>query len=176
MGATSEESADQVSHLLALGLEVAFVGRFGGDDGRKALCDLDSGEFERFDLRWIVCDEADGVDSELLEDFGGELEFAAVGFVAEFEVGFDSVETLVLKFVGAELCHQTDAASFLLFVEQNACAVLGDHGECELKLLAAVAAEGMKDVAGEALGVNSDDGRFAVNVAHDESHGAFNSF
>lgn len=33
----------------------------------------------------------------------------------------------------------------------------------------------MKDVAGEALGVDPDDGGSAVNVAHDEGNGAFNA-
>jgi hypothetical protein len=35
-------------------------------------------------------------------------------------------------------------------------------------VMAAVAAEGVEDVAGEALGVNADDGRLGVDVPHDE--------
>ena len=56
----------------------------------------------------------------------GSSKCAAVGFVAEFEVGFDGVEALVLEFVGAELGHQSDAAAFLLLVEEDAGAGVGD--------------------------------------------------
>ena len=109
----------------------------------------------------------------LLEDGGGELEVAAVGFVAEFEVGFDGVEALVLELVGAELGHEADAAALLLLVEEDAGAGVGDGGHGELELLAAVAAEGVEDVAGEALGVDADDGRRGVDVAHDQGYGGF---
>jgi hypothetical protein len=37
---------------------------------------------ERFNLFGIVGDEADLGDAQLLEDFGGRFELAAVGFVA----------------------------------------------------------------------------------------------
>ena len=133
--------ADEVAHFFALGGEVALVGGFGGDFGGDALDDLDAGLFEGFDLFGVVGDEADGRNVHCLEDSCGELKMAAVGFITEFEVGFDGVEALVLKFVGAEFCHEADAAAFLLFVEEDAGAGVGDGGEGELKLLAAVAAE-----------------------------------
>src|SRR6185369_13342741 len=82
---------------------------------------------------------------------------------------------LVLEFVGAELGHQADASALLLLVEQDSGAGLGDHGQGELELLGAVAAEGVEDVAGKALGVDSDDGGCAVYVAHDEGYSAFDA-
>ena len=54
-----------MTHLFALGLEVALVGGFGGDLGGDALDDLDSGEFEGVDLGGVVGDEADGVDADV---------------------------------------------------------------------------------------------------------------
>src|SRR5881394_1551433 len=98
---------------------------------------------------------------------------AAVGFIAQFEIGFNGVEALVLKLVGAELGHEADAAAFLLLVEEDTGAGVGDGGHGELELLAAVAAEGVEDVAGEALRVDPDDWGCAVDVAHDECHGGF---
>ena len=66
------------------------------------------------------------------------------------------------KLVGLELGHEADAAALLIFVEEDAGAGFGDGGEGELELLAAVAAEGVEDVTGEALGVDADDGRYAA--------------
>src|SRR5262249_35429408 len=80
------------------------------------------------------------------------------GFVAELEIGFDGVAALVLEFVGAELGHEADAAAFLLLIEKDSGTGLGDGGEGELELLAAVAAEGMEGIAGEALGGHPDAG------------------
>jgi len=128
----------------------------------------------------IVRDEADGRDLEVLQDFGGELEVAIVGLIAELLVGFDRVEALVLEFVGAELGHEADAAAFLVFVEQDAGAFGGDAAEGEVELVVAVAAEGVEGVSGKALGVDADDGgvcRISVcrslDVAHDEGYGRF---
>jgi hypothetical protein len=164
-----------VAHLFAFGLEVALVGGLAGDLGGDALDDLDAGELEGFDFFGVVGDEADGGDAHLLEDLGGKLEVAAVGLVAELEVGFDGVEAFVLKLVGAEFGHEADAAALLLLVEHDAGSGFGDGGHGELELLAAVAAEGVEDVAGEALGVDTDDGGGGVDVAHDESYGGFDA-
>ena len=90
----------------------------------------------------------------------GSSKCAAVGLVAEFEVGFDGVEALVLELVGAELGHEADAAAFLLLVEQDAGAFVGDVAEGEVELVVAVAAERVEDVAGEALA--SGCGRWAA--------------
>ena len=45
----------------------------------------------------------------------------------------------------------------------------------QFELLAAVAAQGVEDVSGEALGVDADDGRRGVDVAHDEGDGGFDA-
>ncbi len=82
---------------------------------------------------------------------------------------------LVLQFVGLELGHQADAAAFLVLVEQNAGALFGDGGERELELLAAVAAQRVEDVAGEALRVDAHDGRRRVDVAHDQRDGGLDA-
>ena len=169
-----------MAHFLAFGFEVeGVVGGFG-DDGGEAFGDADAVLFEGGDFFGVVGDEADGGNVQEAEDLGGEFEVAAVGGVAELEIGFDGVATVVLELVGAELGHEADAAAFLLFVEEDAAAGVGDGGEGELELLAAVAAEGVEDVAGEALGVDADDGRIGgavgtdgLEIAHDEGNGGF---
>lgn len=161
-----------MSHFFALGFEVALEGGFDGDLGGEALDDLDAGGFEGGDLLRVVGEEADLGDAEVLEDGGGELEVAAVGLEAKLEVGFDGVEALVLQLVGAELGHEADATALLLLVEQDSGALFGDTRECEVELVVAVAAERVEDVAGGALGVDANDGRLRMNVAHDEGDGA----
>src|SRR5262249_16895464 len=63
----------------------------------------------------------------------------------------------------------------LLLVEEDARASFGDHGKGEFELLAAVTAERVEDVPGKALGVDPDDRRCGVNVAHHEGDGAFDT-
>ena len=166
-----------------LGLEVAFEGGFGGDGGGDALGDLDAVVFEGGDFLGVVGDEADRRDLEVLEDGGGELELAVVGAEAQLLVSFDGVEALVLELVGTELGHEANAATLLLLIEQDAGAFCGDEAEGEVELVVAVAAEGVEDVSGEALGVDADDGsdRVAgcvegVDVAHDERYGGLAGF
>jgi hypothetical protein len=168
--------ADEVAELFAFGFEIALEGGFGGDGGVDAFGDLDARLLEGGDLFRVVGDEADGGNVELLEDGGGKLEGAEVGGEAEFVVGFDGVETLVLELVSAKFGHEADAAAFLLLVEEDAGAFVGDALEGEVELVVAVAAQRVKDVAGEALGVDADDGRLAMDIAHDEGDGAFDRF
>ena len=160
-----------MAHFIALGFEVALEGGFAGDGGGDALDDGDAGGFEGGDLLGVVGDEADAGDAELAKNGGGEFELAIVGAEAEALVGFDGVEALVLQFVGAELGHEADAATLLLFVEQDAGTLGGDEAQREVQLVMAVATQGVEDVSGEALGVDADQGRAIAQIAHGEGDG-----
>ena len=92
---------------------------------------------------------------EVDEDLRADAVVAQVGGQAELEVRVDGVEPLLLQLVGAQLVQQADAAALLREVEQHAAALLLDHRERRLELLAAVAAQRVEDVAGEALGVHA---------------------
>ncbi len=162
-------------HLVLLGLEVELVGGLGGYDGGEAFGDVDSGGFERFDLLGVVGHQADGVDAERLEDLGGKLEVAAIGGVAEFEVGLDGVASAILQLIGLELGHQADAAAFLIFVKEDSAAFVGDGRQGEFKLLPTVAAQGVEDIAGKALGVDTDDRRWARDISHHECDCGFDA-
>ena len=94
---------------------------------------------------------------------------------AEALVGFDRVEAGVLQFVGLQLGHQADAASFLLLVDQDAGAFVADHRQRKFELLAAIAAQGMEDVAGQALGMDAHQRRRGLHVAHHQSNGFFHA-
>ena len=92
---------------------------------------------------------------EVDQDLRADAVVAQVGRQAELQVGVDGVEALLLQLVGAQLVEQADAAPLLGEVEQHALALLLDHRQRGLELLAAVAAQRVEDVAGEALGVDA---------------------
>ena len=94
---------------------------------------------------------------EVDEDLRADAVVAQVDRQAELEVRVDGVEALVLQVVGAQLVQQADPAALLGEVEQDAAALVLDHRERRLELLAAVAAQRVEDVAGQALGVHADE-------------------
>lgn len=118
---------EQMTELLFLGLEILFGVGAGSDFTGDALDHFHSRTLECFDFFGIVGEQADARDSESFEDLGWKREVAVVVLEPETFVGLDRVEPRILQFVGLQLGHQTDAASFLLLVDQNAGAFLGNH-------------------------------------------------
>ena len=110
---------------------------------------------------------------EQFQNLGGQFEFAAIGLEAQPEIGFDRIQSLILQFVGAQLGHQPYAAALLLLVEQNAGAGLGDGPQGQFQLQTAVAAQGAEDIPGKALGMNTNHGRPAVDIAQHQRDRAF---
>ena len=152
--------------FLFFGLEILFGVGAGNDFAGDALDHVDSGAFEGVNFFGIVGKQADARDSECFEHLGGQRVVAVVVLEAEAFVGFDGVQSRVLEFVGLQLGHQADAASFLLFVDQDAGAFFSNHREREFQLLATVAAQGVEDVAGQALGMYAYEGRSGFDIAH----------
>ena len=91
---------------------------------------------------------------EVAEDLGADAVVALVGPEAELLVRLDRVVALLLELVGPQLVEQADAAPLLEQVEQHAPALLGDRLDRAVELVAAVAALGAEDVAGQALAVD----------------------
>ena len=77
-----------------------------------------------------------------------------ISFEAESLVGFDGVESLVLKFVCLELGDEPNAATLFLLIKQNSCSGVGDNAQSELELLATVTTQRVEHVSREALRVN----------------------
>ena len=94
---------------------------------------------------------------EVDQDLRADAVVAQVDRQPELEVGVDGVQPLVLQVVGAQLVQQADPAALLGQVEQDAGALALDHRQRGLELLAAVAAQRVEDVAGQALGVHADE-------------------
>ena len=85
------------------------------------------------------------------------------------EVRLDRVQARLLQLVRLELVQQADAAALLRHVQEHARIFLGQPLERLLELLAAVAAQRVEDVAGQALGVDADEDVLgALDVASHE--------
>src|SRR5579885_1933481 len=149
----------QMSHLLALDTQVAVVRRGRRSGRRNALGHANSRLLERLDLRRVVGDEPDFLHSKLFQNGARQLVGAKIRFKAELLIGFHRVRAPILKLIGPELVQQANAAAFLMFVNQQAAALFGDRFQRELQLGAAIAAQAVKDVAGQALRVNADQRR-----------------
>ena len=75
----------------------------------------------------------------------------------EREVGVDRVHALLLELVRLELVQEPDAAPLLRHVQEHAARLGGDAPQGGVELVAAVAAQRVEDVAGQALGVDADE-------------------
>ena len=136
---------------------------------RQLLGDAQPVRLEAGDLLRVVRQQPDRGQAEVGEDLVADPPLALVGGEAEREVGLDGVQPLLLQLVGLELCEQADAAALLRHVEEHAAALVGDRVQRRVELLAAVAAQRVEDVAGQAFGVDADEHVVgAVDVASDE--------
>lgn len=151
------EGSEGVAELAALCFQVTLVVWVGVEAEGELLGDFEAVAVEADDLFGVVGEEADLADSEVVEDLGAHAIVAEVGGEAEFFVGFDGVEALLLEFVGVDLGGEADAAAFLAEVEEDA-ALAGDELHGGVELATAVAAAGAEDIAGEAFGVDADEG------------------
>lgn len=106
---------------------------------------------------------------------GADAVLAGVDGEAELDVGLDGVVAVVLEVVGAELLAEADAAALVAAeVDEDAAAGLVDELHRQVQLVAAVAAGGAEDVAGQALGMDPHQDVLAVaDVALRISHKIF---
>src|SRR5260221_415899 len=159
-----------VARLFLLRLQVPPV-RIGGRDlDGQAAHDLEAVAFEADELPRVVGEQTDLLHPELDQDLRADAVVALVGLEAERLVGLDRVLALVLELIGHQLVDETDAAPLLSQVQQDAPAGLADHLERLVQLVAAVAARGREDVAGQALRVHAHESGLVpdAQVAHHE--------
>src|SRR4051812_32331816 len=158
-----------MSELVPLRLHVAGVLLVGRLDDGHALVHAQSVAFEADHLAWIVGDWTNGLETEVEENLRPDAVLAQIGLEAESLVGFDSVGAAVLKLVRLELVQETDAASFLIEIDNDAASIGGDHPHGFMQLPSAVAAQRVEDIAGQALRVHAHQYFLAVgDVAVDE--------
>ncbi len=86
---------------------------------------------------------------------------------SELLIRFHRIRAPVLQFIGAQLIHQADAAPFLQFVDQQPPALFRDRLQRQLQLGAAIAAQAVEHIAGQALRMDAHQWRRAFpHLAH----------
>ena len=152
-----------------------FLSRFGRwNFDRHALDDLQSCFLQSPQFSRIVRDYFDLAQAEIEKDFGALRVLARIYRQSEPLVGFDSVRTLVLQGVGANLIENPNAAPFLLLVDNRATSFCFDHLHCAMKLRPAIAFRGSKYVPGQALRMDAHQSRsIASELAFEERNELF---
>jgi hypothetical protein len=156
---TTSPLSERVTHPQALGFQILFVVRIGGQGNGQLLDDLQAITFQADDFFRVVRQQADPAHSEIGQNLGTHAVVAEIGSEAEFFVGFDGIEALFLELVGVDLRGQADAASFLAEIEQDASFV-GNVFERGGELAAAIAALRVEHIARQAFGMHADEGGF----------------
>ena len=89
-------TSQRVAHPRPLGFEVFLIVRIGGQAERELLDDFEAIAFEADDFLGVVRQQPHLADAEVAKDLRAHAVVAQVGSVAEFLVGLDGVETLLL--------------------------------------------------------------------------------
>src|SRR5215210_2796167 len=148
---------EPVAELVALGLQVVPVLGIGRRLDRNLLDHTKPEPLEPRDLLRVVREDPDRRQPEVGEDLVPDAPVPRIRWEPELEVRLDGVEAPLLELVGLELAEQADPASLLGHVEEDTALLGADALERLLELLAAVAAQRMEDIAGQALGVDADE-------------------
>ena len=138
-------------HAPLLCLEVAFVFRMHGAFNVDPFQHGDALRLQGPDLEWIVGHEPDRLDAEVFQDPRGKGVFPLVRLVSQHDIGVHRIVSFVLQVVGFDLLGQADAAPLLAHVDNHAPAGFRDPAERQVKLFAAVAAQGSEHIPGEAF-------------------------
>jgi hypothetical protein len=69
----------------------------------------------------------------------------------------NGIEALILEGVGAELRGESDAAPFLMFVNQQTAPLTGDGSHRKFQLVPTIATKRSKHVTGKALRVDTQE-------------------
>ena len=162
-----------MAQFFLFGFEVVFGVELGLDFAGDTLDDLNARGFQGSDFVRVVREQSNPIHRQGFQNTSRQLEAAVVGFEPQFFVGFNRVEALVLQCVGLQLGHKADAAAFLLFVDQDAGAGLGNEAEGHFELLAAIATKRCENVAGEALRVDANQRRGRVDIAQHQGYRFF---
>src|ERR671937_1770884 len=130
---------------------------------------LEPEPFDAGDLLRVVREDADRRQAEVGEDLVADPVVAHVGLESELEVRLDGVEPVLLQLVRPQLVQQSDPAALLRHVQKNTTLLGRDLRQRLLELLAAVAAQRVEHVAGEALGMDAHEHVLgSVDLALDE--------
>src|SRR6185437_13958662 len=143
--------------LRLLCLEIVRVFSGGRRNYRHPVIDREPVSLQPDELARIVGHHAHRAQAEIEQYLRADSVVAQIWTEAERLVRLDGVLALVLQLVGLELVQQTDAAPFLIEIYDDTAPFRLDHRHRSVQLPAAIAAQRVEHVPGEALGVHSDE-------------------
>ena len=158
-------------HAVSLGLEITLIVLVWHNFDRYIFYDFQIVCFETYALYRIVGEQTHFVYTEMTEHLCTATIVALVWLETEMGIGVNGIVAFFLKLVGCNLVHQTDAASFLLHVDNNSLSSLVYHLHGFVKLLTAVATLAAQDVTCSARRVDAHQDRFVFfPFSLDECH------
>jgi hypothetical protein len=128
----------------------------GFDFDRDALDNLKTGFFQRHQLIGVIRHYAHFAESQIKQNFRALLVLSGVNGKSEFLVGFDRIRAVVLKRVSSDFVDNSDAASFLLLIDDCAASFGFNQLHRLLQLQTAIAFYRTEDITRQTLRMNSD--------------------
>ncbi len=138
--------------------------------------DLNSCRADSIDFVWIISHQAKRADIEEPKDLNRKRVITQINSMPQAKIGFNGVESLILKFVGPKLFHETNASAFLLLIKQYADAFLCDQAQCQMQLVMTITPKRMKDIPCHALRMNAHNRRKTMDVSEKQCQRSFLTF
>src|SRR4029453_5457524 len=110
---------------------------FGAD--RHLLDHLQTVALQADNFLWIIGEEPELSHAQIEKNLCAKPIIAQISCVSEFRVGLYGVESFLLQLVSVDFCRQSDTATLLSHVNQNALAFLLDLPQCGVQLISAIA-------------------------------------
>ena len=136
-----------VTHANLFGLQIAQIVLVWSNLDGYILDNLESVGLKSHTLHRVVCKQSHLVHTQVAQHLCSASVVALIGLESQMHVGVYGVKSFLLKFVGRNLVHQSDATAFLLHVYYHALAFFLDGLHGLVQLFAAIAALTAKYVA-----------------------------
>src|ERR1700692_4596035 len=119
-----------VPHPHLLGHEIRYCIGAWNNIAIKTLDNLNSSAFDRFHLLRVVGQKSYLGDTKESKNVRWQDKVTQIRILTQTLVRFDSVEPLILQFVGSEFRHQPDSPTLLALIDHDPRAFFGDslHG------------------------------------------------
>ena len=159
-----------MAHAGFLGVHIELVVAVGGYLNGHIFNHLDTIALQTHALNGVISHQTHFCHAQNAKDISTHAVIAFIGLEAQMDIGIDGVHAVFLKLVGLDFVHQTDAASLLIHIHQQAFAFLFNHLHRHVQLLTALTAHRPEDIARGARGVNAhQDGFVGFPFAFDKS-------
>src|SRR4051812_10469548 len=158
-----------MSELVLFGEEILLSIARGRDFDTNALYYFNTCLLKCGNLSRVIGHEPETRHSQVAQDLDAECVVSQVRFESQVVIRLYRVHASVLKLIGPQLVDQSNAAAFLQLINQYSVAFLRDRLQGEFQLLATITAARLENVSGQALRMDTNQGRIAARgTPHDE--------